>query len=419
MRAGAVRGRDLVEKARHAAERDELGAFILVCRQTPEIVEESAPLAGIPFTVKDIVDVAGLPTTSGSRFPREATASAPVWRALEAAGAVLIGKTSLHEWAFGLTGENPHFGTIRNPVDPSRSAGGSSSGSAAALASGIGYGSIGTDTGGSIRIPAALTGTAGLKPSFGRLSAEGVTPLSWSLDHVGPMARSAADLDLVWSVLADEPERRSVAADPPLPLAGVRIGVPENYFFENLIPPMRDATRSALDALANLGAAPVAVRLPEADLAAPSRNLIAFAEAAAVHRERLRDRAGDFGADVRRNLEAGRRLPADDLLAALVARRLVTDGFSRVIESVDALVVPTAPTGAPEIGARTLGNGEPVRPGLMRLVGPFNLTGHPVVQVPAGREPGGLPLGVQIVGRHGGEDAILLLARRLEGALSG
>ncbi len=401
---------DAAEQARARAAGDELGAFIRVCAPASERVE--GPLAGIPFTVKDIVDVRGLPTTSGSLFPRDAEADAPAWARLATAGAILIGKTNLHEWAFGLTGENPHFGTIRNPADRQRSAGGSSSGSAAALAAGIGYGSIGTDTGGSIRIPGALTGTAGLKPSYGRVSAEGVTPLSWSLDHVGPMARTAADLDLIWSVLAGVPER--AATRSPRPLDGIRLGVPETFFFENLVPEAKAATEAAIRALEGLGAAPESVAIPEIALAAPARNLIAFAEAAAFHRERMRQRPGDFGADVRRNLEAGGRIAADDLMAALSARRLVTDAVSRTLRDVDALVVPTAPTGAPRIGAAELDNGEPVRPGLMRLVGPFNLTGHPVAQVPAGRDAAGLPLGVQIVGPHGGEDRVLGIARWLE-----
>ncbi len=407
-------GRAAVEEARERADQDEHGAFIRVCRQ-PRSGEPLGSLSGIPFTVKDIVDVAGMPATFGSRFARTPARSAPAWRALEEAGATLIGKTNLHEWAFGVTGENPHFGTVRNPRDPSRIAGGSSSGSAAALAAGIGYGSIGSDTGGSIRIPAALTGIVGLKPSFGRISAEGVTPLSWSLDHVGPMARSAADLDIIWSVLAGVPERLPAPASPR-PLEGFRVGVPERFFFTNLIPEADQAIRAAYDRLSRLGAEIVSVEIPEAHLAAPARNLIAFAEAAAFHRERMAERPGDFGADVRSNLEAGSRIATEDFLLACSARRLVTDGFSQVLGAVDALVVPSTPAGAPEIGAPTLENGEPTRSGLMRLTAPFNLTGHPALQLPMGEDARGLPLGAQIVGKHGGEDTLLLLARWLESA---
>ncbi len=415
IRAGTLDRRELAEEAEDRARQDSSGAFLMVARREPKVEETSAPLAGIPFTVKDIVDVEGLSTTAGSLFPRKATASAPVFRALEAAGAVLIGKTHLHEWAFGVTGENPHFGTVRNPLDPSRITGGSSSGSAVALVSGIGCGSVGTDTGGSIRIPAALTGIHGLKPSFGRLSTEGVTPLSWSLDHVGPMARSADDLERIWSALAGPLPPSPGTGDPARPLARVRIGIPENFFFENLVPGAREAVLGTLDQLADLGAGPVSVQVPEAELAAPARNLIAFAEAAAFHRERLAERPEDFGADVLRNLEAGSRVSSEDLLIALLARRLVADGFSRALDGIDALLVPSIPTGAPEIGAKTLANGEPTRPGLMRLVGPFNLSGHPVVQLPRGRDAFGLPLGVQIVGPYGGEGDILRLARWITG----
>ena len=415
---------ELVEEALGRAESArELSAFILL---RPEAVEEARradalrtresgdrPLLGIPLSVKDIVDVAGLTTTSGSRFPREAVRTAPAWRALADAGAILMGKNNLQEFAFGVTGDNPTFGRTRNPRDPARIPGGSSSGSAAATAAGIGYGALGTDTGGSIRIPAALTGVFGLKPSYGAVSRAGVTPLSWSLDHVGPIARSARDIALLFEALAG-PDDPAPAASGPRPLAGVRFGVPQNFFYAGLTCEARRAADGVAEALARLGAEAVPLCIPEVELAGVCRNVLAFAEAAAVHRERLSTRPDDLSEDVRTLLEIGRRLSGDDLIVALSARRLVADAFSQLFEEVDALVVPTTPAGAPKAGEPLLATGEPIRPGLIRLVGPFNFTGLPALQVPAGSDASGMPLGVQLVAGPGEDRAAIRLACFLE-----
>ncbi len=425
LRAGEVSAVELVADALGRAEAASgLNAFIRVCPEAAAAAAkradaargpESGPLLGIPLSVKDIVDVAGMVTTSGSRFPREPAASAPAWRSLESRGAILIGKTNLQEFAFGVTGDNPVFGRTRNPRDPERIPGGSSSGSAAATAAGIGYGSLGTDTGGSIRIPAALTGVFGLKPSFGVVSRIGVTPLSWSLDHVGPIARSARDLALLFEALAEAPAEKSPApARGSRPLAGVRYGVLPDFFSDRLVPEARAALERVEGALGELGAAPVALRVPEAEIAGVSRTVLAFAEAAAAHRERLASRPGDLSEGVRTLLEVGRELSADELLAALSARRLVADAFARVFEECDALVVPTTPAGAPLAGEERLATGEPLRPGLMRFVGPFNFTGLPALQIPAGRDGFGMPLGVQLVTAPGGDRAAIRLAGFLE-----
>ncbi len=423
VRSGKVSAVELVEEALARAEAaSDLNAFVLLRAEAVEDARrrdaaEDGPLQGAPLSVKDIVDVAGLPTTSGSKFPRDAAVSAPAWKSLEAAGAVLLGKNNLVEFAFGVHGLNPTFGRTRNPRDPARIPGGSSSGSAAAVAAGIGYGSVGTDTGGSIRIPAALTGVFGLKPTYGAVSRAGVTPLSWSLDHVGPLARTAADLDLLWSVMGPRPV---AALEPPKsgsrPLRGVRIGVPENHFFTDLIRPAREATERVARALVRLGAERVRVEVPEVELAGPARTAIAFAEAASVHSLRLKTRPRDLSPEVATLLRVGQRLTASDVLTALRVRRLVTEALDRVFGAVDVLLTPTAPAGAPRAGEPLLATGEPLRTGLMRFVGPFNLSGHPALSLPAGADDSGMPLGAQLVGPLAGESTILRLAGFLEAA---
>ena len=420
---------DLVEGALERARAGRrLGAFLRVFEEealaaarrlaeSPEAAGQGGgarPLLGIPLSVKDIVDVAGTTTTSGSKFPREAARSAPAWTRLSRAGAILLGKNNLQEFAFGVSGDNPTFGRTRNPHDPARIPGGSSSGSAVAVATGMGYGSVGTDTGGSIRIPASLNGVFGLKPSYGAVPRAGVTPLSWSLDHVGPIARSAGDIALLFEVLSG----RSSGPAPPRaagsrPLAGVRVGVPLDFFYTDLIREARQAADGIVAALVRLGAERVEVRIPEVELSGVCRNVLAFAEAAVVHRERLAARPEDISEDVRRLLEVGAVLSAADLIAALRGRRLVADAFARLFEEVDVLVTPSTPAGAPEAG-EPLATAEDIRPGLIRLVGPFNFTGLPALSVPAGFDAPGMPLGAQLVGGPGQDFAVIRLAAWLE-----
>lgn len=425
VRAGTASPAELAREALERARREVgLNAFLAL----PERVSVAAgaantPLGGLPLSVKDIFDVEGRETTSGSRFPHRATASAAAWERLAANGATLLGKTNLHEWAFGVTGDNPHFGPARNPHDPDRVAGGSSSGSAASLAAGIGYGSLGSDTGGSIRIPAALTGIFGFKPSLGRISRRGVTPLSWSLDHVGPMARSAADLAVLWAALSGEglagnsPEDTGPADSPASgPLSGLVVGIPENHFYDDLTPEARRAAGRVIRAAEESGAVTRRVRIPEIEAAAVCRTVIAFAEAAAFHRARLAARPGDFGADVRTLLRVGAGLSAEEVLTALRGRRLVTDAVSRAFLECDLLIVPTTPAGAPRFSAQRLDTGEEVRAGLMRLVGPFDLTGHPALSIPAGRDANRMPLGAQLVGALGADASVLRVGQVLEAA---
>ena len=432
-RADLVAGRrsavDLVEEALERARAGRhLGAFLRLreaeaLAEARRLAESPAaarpgggggrPLLGIPLSVKDIVDVAGMTTTSGSKFPHEAARSAPAWGRLAEAGAILLGKNNLQEFAFGVSGDNPTFGRTRNPHDPARIPGGSSSGSAVAVATGMAYGSVGTDTGGSIRIPASLNGVFGLKPSYGAVSRAGVTPLSWSLDHVGPIARSAADIGVLFEVLSGWSAGPPPRAAGPRPLAGVRVGVPLDFFYADLIRDARQAADGIVAALVRLGAERVEVRIPEVELSGVCRNVLAFAEAAVVHRERLADRPEDISEDVRRLLEVGAVLSATDLLTALRGRRFVADAFARLFEDVDVLVAPSTPAGAPEAG-EPLATAEDIRPGLIRLVGPFNFTGLPALSAPAGFDALGMPLGVQLVGGPGQDFAVIRLAAWLE-----
>ncbi|MXW38678.1 MAG: amidase [Acidobacteria bacterium] len=428
--AGRRSAVDLVEEALERARTGRhLGAFLRLreeealaeARRLTESPEGAGqgdgggrPLLGIPLSVKDIVDVAGMTTTSGSKFPHEAARSAPAWSRLSEAGAVLLGKNNLQEFAFGVSGDNPTFGRTRNPHGPARIPGGSSSGSAVAVATGMGFGSVGTDTGGSIRIPASLNGVFGLKPSYGAVSRAGVTPLSWSLDHVGPIARSAGDIALLFEVLSGWSSGPATPpAKGPKPLEGVRVGVPLDFFYTDLIREARQAADGIVAALVRLGAERVEVRIPEVEFSGVCRNVLAFAEAAVVHRERLAIRPEDISEDVRRLLEVGTVLSAPDLIAALRGRRLVADAFAQLLEEVDLLVAPSTPAGAPPAG-EPLATSEDIRPGLIRLVGPFNFTGLPALSVPAGLDAPGMPLGAQLVGGPGQDFAVIRVAAWLE-----
>lgn len=285
---------------------------------------ERLPLAGVPFAIKDLFDAAGLPTTCGSKAfeDRIAERDATVVRRLVEAGAVLLGKANMHECAFGFTGENPHYGDCKNPVDPQRVAGGSSSGSAVAVALGICPFAIGSDTGGSIRLPAALCGLVGLKPTYGRVSRAGGVPLAWSMDHVGPLTRSAVDAAAVLQVIAGPDPMDDTASRRPTrdyrgeleqSIQGLRLGVSrDSWFFGSLDPAVASAVENAIGKLEALGAKRIEVSLPLLDEALGAHRAIIFAEASAYYRPFLRPDGPPFGDDIRPLLQAGLFLPAVD-----------------------------------------------------------------------------------------------------------
>lgn len=376
--------------------------------------DDERPLLGVPLALKDLFDTAGVRTTGGAkilaeRIPqRDATAVAR----LRQAGAVLLGKLNMHEFAFGVSTANPHFGICRNPWDPSRVPGGSSGGSGAALAAGLCFGSLGSDTGGSIRIPAALCGITGLKPTYGRVSRAGVLPLSWSLDHAGPMARTVRDVALLLTVIAGHDPADPASATVPVPdftagledgVGGLRIGLPRAYFYEQLEDDVAQAVEAAVAALRAEGAEVREVTVPHLDVAAAAFAPIISAEAAAYHQRWLRERPQDYGEDVRQRLSQGLLYPAVDYVNAQRARRRVMDGFLQVLAEVEVLLTPTVPVTAPPIPGPAVATPNP----LTRCTFPVNLTGLPALSLPCGFDRQGLPVGLQIIGRPFDEATVL------------
>ena len=378
--------------------------------------QDRGPLHGIPISVKDLVDVTGTPTTSGSRVPpRQPAADAPLVRALRASGAIILGKTNLHEFAFGTTSDESAFGPVRHPRDLSRSAGGSSGGSAVAVLEGMSFGAVGTDTGGSIRIPAAACGIVGLKPGFGEISCDGVVPLCTTLDHAGPMARTVGDAAMLFQAMA------GTAVHEIAPAGGrLAFGVPRNYFFDRLDP----AARTAFDAgVAALQGAHHQVRdcaIPYAETTADVYLHICLPEASCHHAATLDSRPGDYSPGVRLRLEMGRYVLAEDYIRALRLARVLTASVGRALDGVDALLLPGLAIPPPPVGATTVdvaGVQAPVRAMMLRLTQLFNITGHPAIVLPAGRGPEGLPRSIQLVGHRGRTARLLEIAAAVERVL--
>ena len=382
------------------------------------------PLAGVPIAVKDIVDVGGVPTTAGAhhRFHRQPEWDAYVIGRLRHAGAVIIGKTALHEFAYGVTNNNAHYGPTHNPWDVRRIPGGSSGGSAAAVSAGLCAGAIGTDTGGSIRIPAALCGVVGIKPTYNRVVADGVVPLSWSLDHVGPLTRTVADAALFLDVMAmTEGTTESFAriVSRAGPLEPIRIGVPRTFFWEALEGEVERLAEDALETLRRLGAEVIECELPYAADAGRVAAVVMSAEATAYHEPTLRAMAGAYGDDVRTRLERGMFLTAADYLAGLRGLRLIEHRWADVFTRLDALVMPTTQIAAPLIedepeAAPAASLAMSVQ--LTRQTNPFNVSGLPAVSVPCGFTRAGLPVGLQIVGGSRMEGLVLRIAAAYEDA---
>jgi aspartyl-tRNA(Asn)/glutamyl-tRNA(Gln) amidotransferase subunit A len=409
-----------------------LNAFIAVTADTALATARAAdqarangaavgPLHGIPISLKDLIDQQGLPNTAGSRVRRDAVAAsdAPVTTRLKRAGAVLVGRTNLHEFAFGTTSEDSGFGLARHPIDDTRSPGGSSGGSGIAVRSGMSIASIGTDTGGSIRIPSAACGVVGLKPGWGEIPTDGVVPLSRQLDTVGPLARTVTDAWLVHEVLAG----RTPAADAaltPAPLKGARIGLLSGYFWDRMSADVETVAEAGVEALRRAGAIVEPVTIAHAaDMAAIYLHLV-FGDAASYHAATLDTRPADYTPNVRLRLEMGRYVLAEDYVRAQRGREIVAREIDRALEGRVALVCPTLPIAAPPIGAATVpvrGGDEPVRNAMLRLTQPFNLGRQPVVSLPCGLTPQGLPVGLQLVGPFGHTLQLLQFAAAVEKVL--
>jgi|HubBroStandDraft_2_1064218.scaffolds.fasta_scaffold07440_3 aspartyl-tRNA(Asn)/glutamyl-tRNA(Gln) amidotransferase subunit A len=388
------------------------------------------PLHGIPISLKDNIYTKDICTTGGSQILRDfvPAADAPVVAALKNAGAVILGKTNMHEFAYGTTSNNPHYGSVKNPWDLTRIAGGSSGGSAAALAAGLCFGSIGTDTGGSIRIPASLCGVVGVKPGLGRVNADRVIPLSTTLDFVGPLARTVDDSALLLDVIAEHGKGERTFR-PVRKTAGrrraTRLGIPKDFFLDVLSPEVREAFEQSVDVLKKGGAKFKQVPVPLLQEAEDAGNQIAWAEATLYHEDAgwYPRRAAEYGEDVRVRLEMGTKVSAVTYLRALELREKFIAKFHETLASnhIDALVAPTTPITATRIGEESVaidGKDHLTRWLLLRLNRPANLAGVPAISVPYGSTKEGLPVGLQFIGGVRQEVLLMELAADFERAQS-
>lgn len=437
LRAGSVSPVELIENCLANIKKlnPRLNAFITVTGELARAQARQAeaeirrgdwrgPLHGCPLALKDLIDTDGVRTTAASSLfkDRVPAQDAEVVRRLKAAGAVLLGKQNLHEFAYGGSSMVSCFGEVRNAWNPEYVAGGSSGGSATAVAAGLGYGAIGTDTAGSIREPAALCGVIGLKPTYGRVSARGVIPLSVSLDHVGPIARTVADAAIILQAIAgfDAGDRASVdiPVDDYLASLGknvktLRIGVPRKFFFEDLDPDIASATNHALSGLATMGA-----ELRDIELPVPTDRTLQSAEAFAYHGEFVARSPELYQPETLRRIRAGANVGPEALLACRRELERVRRDIAATFADVDLLVTPTTPVPAPLI-AELKQNPDLLRPRellLLRNTRPINVWGLPAISIPCGFTPAGLPIGLQIVGPHWGEAKVLQLAHAYEQA---
>jgi len=388
--------------------------------------EDHGPLHGIPVAVKDLFYTKGVRTTGGSSLFADYIPDhdAAVVESLCAGGAVLLGKTGMHELAYGITSSNPHFGAIRNPWDRDRIPGGSSGGSGAAVAGGMVSMAMGSDTGGSIRIPASFCGVVGLKPTYGRVSRYGAMPLGFSLDHMGPLTRSVRDAGAVLNVIAGYDRRDETSSRRPVEnyvpeiepsIRGLRIGLPENFYFERLDPDVEAAVRAACQSAESRGAEIVLLRVPDIAALNTVARVILLAEASALLGPHLEQR-DRFGPDVLALLDQGRLVPATDYVNAQRLRRVMQGEFAGLWSRVDCLFTPTTPITAPRIGETATAissQSEDVRLAATRLVRAINPLGLPALSIPCGADRRGLPIGLQIVGPPYAEALILRVAQAL------
>ncbi len=387
-------------------------------------------LHGIPYGVKDLIDVKGRYTTAGSKVLQDnkAKSNAHVVETLEKAGANLFGKLNLHEFAYGATGENNVYGTPINVFDRSRLAGGSSSGSAAAVAWGLLPFALGTDTGGSVRVPASLNGLVGFKPTYGSISMRGIIPYCWTLDHVGVIARTVEDTALILDVISQPDNTQSrmrkehktnyfkKLSSNPYP-NGFRIGIPKDFFFENVDREILDATHRVIKFLEKKGGAVCEVTLPEMKETRTVSLTIQMPEALSFHMPWLEDRGDEYSPDFRAGLALGQHILAEHYVKC---RRMISFYRERVDEAfnnVDFILTPTTPIISPKLGSKSIttdGLTEPVGNAMTRFTSFFNMTGHPALSLPSGLHSEGLPMGVQLIGPHFNELQLLILGKLIE-----
>lgn len=389
--------------------------------------ERHSPLKGIPLALKDLFETAGVCTTAGSLFFQDniPDEDAVVVRKIKDQGGVLLGKLNMHEIALGVTNENPHYGDCNNPWNTAHISGGSSGGSAAALAGGLCMGALGSDTGGSIRIPASLCGIVGLKPTYGRISLRGVIPLSWNLDHVGPMARSVYDVTFLLQAIAGHDPGDPYSPNVPTVnylsrlkdgLHKWRVGVAEDKFFTKpdiVDSEVLNAINAAASVFEQLGADVERVPFPGAREAASANGIMTTSDAAAYHRERLQDRPESFGKDVLARLRTGAAYTSTEYILARRTQTILTQQFEDFFNDYDLLLTPTTPITAPLRGSADAVERAKL---LTRFTAPFNLTRLPSISLPCGFDSQGLPIGLQIVTRPWGEAPLLRAAYAYEQA---
>jgi aspartyl-tRNA(Asn)/glutamyl-tRNA(Gln) amidotransferase subunit A len=440
IRSRAVSPVDVTQATLHRIERGDaaLNAYITVTKdaamRAAEAAEEAiasgryrGPLHGVPLALKDLFATKGIRTTAGSKILAQhvPTYDATVVERLTRAGAILVGKLNLYEFACGGI-VNPTYGATRNPWDLERTAGGSSGGAGAAVAASLCFGALGTDTGGSIRIPSSLCGIVGVKPTYGRVSRFGVTPLSWSLDHVGPMTRSVEDAAILLQAIAGTDPHDPTTARLPVPnyrealtgaVEGLTVGVPREFFLDRVEEEVAEAFHTAVTRLEGLGAAVEAVTVPQIRYTDTLYDVIQLCEAAAYHERYLTSHAQEYDPQVLARVQEGRFIPAVHYLTAQRLRRVYSKALEKPFERVDVIATPTTPIPAFKIGEETLRIGtttENARRALRRLTRPFNIAGLPAVTVPCGFTATGLPIGLQIVAKPFDEATALRVAHAYE-----
>ena len=389
------------------------------------------PLHGIPYACKDIFLTRGVRTTGGSRVLEDWVPDydAAVNERLTAAGAILLGKTNMYEFCHGSTGENSYYGTVKNPWDSTRLAGGSSSGSAAAVAQGLAPAALGSDVGGSVRVPAALCGVVGLKPTYGRISCYGAIPYAWSMDHVGCFTRTVKDAAIMLETLAGYDSRDPASVNAAVPsyteelrsnVQGMRIGVPQTFYFDHVDPEIVDAVQGALRSLEYLGARIVEMEIPPMEYSRTVSLVIQMSEALSYHSRYLPSKGHLYGADFRSGLAFGQFVLAEHYVRARRMVQRYRRQMAAVFEAIDVIATPTCPIVASPVGTvqvTTEGKVEVVGNALTRLTSFFGMTGHPALTLPCGLHSTGLPMGIQIIGPFFEESTVLRVAQAIETCL--
>jgi aspartyl-tRNA(Asn)/glutamyl-tRNA(Gln) amidotransferase subunit A len=415
---------------------DKLQAYITVCEESSLKLAEAAELQlkaghdlgvlhGIPVSIKDLYETEGIRTTCGSRLMQDYVPKkdSTVVARLKSKGAIVLGKLNMHEFALGAVSP-----PTKNPWDLGRIPGGSSGGSAAALAMGSAIATTGSDTGGSIRIPASFCGVVGLKPTYGRVSRAGMFPESWSLDHAGPLTKRLEDAALLLRIMAGRDELDPTSSDLPVPdyvqeletnIAGLRVGVPTNHFFEHCDCEIAKAVNAAIEVLEGLGCTKVEFEFPSISEIMAAYTTIDLCEASAYHEREIEQRAADFQPDVRLLLEQGLLIPASYYIQAQRVRAMLFAKVMSLFDHLDVIVTPSEPIVAPQVSqtiVRINDYEESVDSAAVRYLAPFNLTGLPALSIPCGFSSKGLPIGMQIVGRAYDESTILRLGHEYENA---